>query len=249
MFCRSTCKTSFSLVHIANHCRKISGFFRRFLHQCFHRKKLLAAVPLASELKAPILLTTTSTVPEVTLNEIKRLGAKNVIIVGGEGVVDAQAQAALKKRGVSIERLCGDTRYETTVEIAKKLEKLNGKKPEEVFLVYANNFADALSVNSAAAIKNAPIIYLSTKGTINKTSKAYLESELQTQVGNYHKALAEVISFARSVNRLCLPVLCCIDKYHLKDVELVGEAKIPVAVISLRESIQLYPTPSLNCSF
>jgi len=34
---------------------------------------------------------------------------------------------------------------------------------------------------------------------------------------------------------LCLPVLCCIDKYHLKDVELVGEAKIPVAVISLRE--------------
>lgn len=65
--------------------------------------------------------------------------------------------------------------------------------------------------------------------------KAYLESELQTQVGNYHKALAEVISFARSVNRLCLPVLCCIDKYHLKDVELVGEAKIPVAVISLRE--------------
>ena len=42
-------------------------------------------------------------------------------------------------------------------------------------MVY-NNFADALSVNPAAAIKNAPIIYLNDKGTINKTSKAYLES-------------------------------------------------------------------------
>ena len=136
----------------------------------------LAAVPLAVKLKAPILLSTVDSVPEVTLNEVKRLGAKNVYIVGGEGVVSAEAAAQFTEQGIKVQRLWGDTRYETAVEIAKKVDQLNGKKPEEVFLVYANKFADALSANTAAAVKNSPIIYLSTKGTINPTSKAYLES-------------------------------------------------------------------------
>ncbi len=136
----------------------------------------LAAVPLAVKLKAPILLSTVDSVPEVTLNEVKRLGAKNVYIVGGEGVVSAEAAAQFTEQGIKVQRLWGDTRYETAVEIAKKVDQLNGKKPEEVFLVYANKFADALSANTAAAVKNSPIIYISTKGTINPTSKAYLES-------------------------------------------------------------------------
>ena len=65
--------------------------------------------------------------------------------------------------------------------------------------------------------------------------KALYESKIENQVDCYKKALKEVISYARSINRLCIPVLCCIDKLHLKDVEKVGEAKIPVGILSLKD--------------
>ena len=43
-----------------------------------------------------------------------------------------------------------------------------------MFFVYAGNFADAISVSSVAAIKGAPIIYLSTSGLLNEDTAEYL---------------------------------------------------------------------------
>ena len=43
-----------------------------------------------------------------------------------------------------------------------------------MFFVYGLNYADALSVGGIAAAKNAPIIYLTTKGELNADTAAYL---------------------------------------------------------------------------
>ena len=48
------------------------------------------------------------------------------------------------------------------------------QKPTDVFFVYGLNYADALSVGGIAAAKNAPIIYLTTKGELNADTAAYL---------------------------------------------------------------------------
>jgi putative cell wall-binding protein len=129
---------------------------------------------LAKNMNAPILLTNLKTLPAETLAEIKRLKAKNVIILGGTGAVGEEVESALKKEGLKTERIAGATRFETATKIAEKMQKLSGKAPEDVFFVYGLNYADALSVSTVAALKNAPIIYLTTKGNLNADTAAYL---------------------------------------------------------------------------
>lgn len=130
----------------------------------------LAGVPLAYQKNAPILLTNTHSLDAATLAEIKRLEAKNVIILGGEGVIDKQVEYALAKENITTQRIAGKTRYSTAAAIAQELND----GPEEVFLVYGLGYADALSVSPVAAAKNAPIIYLNTNGELNADTAAYL---------------------------------------------------------------------------
>ena len=133
----------------------------------------LAGVPLAYAKSAPILLAQKDILSSDTKDEIKRLGAKNVILLGGEGVISKQIEAELKNTGIEMTtRICGSNRFGTAAAIASELNK----KPTEIFFVYAGDFADALSVSTAAAIKNAPVIYLKTKGELDNYTKKYLSS-------------------------------------------------------------------------
>ena len=72
----------------------------------------------------------------------------------------------------AVQRFAGENRYTTAAIVSSK----TFEKADTVVIAFGENYPDALSVNPTAAIKNAPIIYLNDKGTINKTSKAYLES-------------------------------------------------------------------------
>jgi putative cell wall-binding protein/C1A family cysteine protease len=130
----------------------------------------LAGVSLATKLKAPILLTNTKTLDATTLAEIKRLNAKNVIILGGTGAISDEVKKELENNGLTTERIAGASRFGTATAIAEKLNE----NPTDVFFVYYDGFADALSVSPIAASKNAPIIYLSTNGELHPDTAAYL---------------------------------------------------------------------------
>ena len=130
----------------------------------------LAGVPLATKLNAPLLLTSDKSLHASTLAEIKRLGAKKVIILGGVAAISEAVEKALQAENLETERVFGNSRYGTATAIAEKLNE----NPTDIFFVYANNYPDALSVSSVAAAKNAPIIYLSTNGKINADTAAYL---------------------------------------------------------------------------
>ncbi|MBQ1903010.1 MAG: cell wall-binding repeat-containing protein, partial [Ruminococcus sp.] len=135
----------------------------------------LAGVPLAKAMNAPILLTTLKTLPAETLAEIERLNAKKVIILGGTSAVSADVEKALTDKKLEVERIAGTTRFETAAKIADKMQQQNeNKAPTDVFFVYYNGFADALSVSAAAAVKGAPIVYLTTNGALNPDTAAYL---------------------------------------------------------------------------
>ncbi|MBQ2581389.1 MAG: cell wall-binding repeat-containing protein, partial [Ruminococcus sp.] len=131
----------------------------------------LAGVPLAKSLNAPILLATDKSLPRETTNALEKLGTKNVIILGGYGAIGEQVEKTLNNQGITTERYEGKSRFGTAAAIAEKLSK----KPTSVFFVYYNDFPDALSASTVAAIKNAPIIYLTTKGDIHPDTAAYLE--------------------------------------------------------------------------
>ncbi len=132
----------------------------------------LAGVPLAASLNAPILLTNKDTLPEETLGEIKRLGANEVIVLGGEGAISNNVVKTLTDNKLTVKRYAGTSRFGTATKIASKL----GSEPKEIFFVYGLNYADALSVSTVAAVKNAPIIYLKTNGELDKETADYLKS-------------------------------------------------------------------------
>ena len=134
----------------------------------------LAGVPLAKKNKAPILLTLKNSVPDSTMAELKRLLPKNILILGGEGVITQKVIDTLKNTkelfDCSITRVCGINRYGTAVETAK----LVNSSPTEIFFVCGSGYPDALSAGTVAAIKNAPIIYLNTNGSMEANTAAYL---------------------------------------------------------------------------
>jgi putative cell wall-binding protein len=114
----------------------------------------LAGAPLAFKMDAPILLTTQKQLPSVTKNEIKKLNAKKVYILGGPKAIEFRVEKELKEMGLTVERIYGNDRYETAVEIAKRL----GSSKDEVIVATGVDFPDALAVASYAAANNAPIL-------------------------------------------------------------------------------------------
>ena len=137
----------------------------------------LAAVPFASSSRnynQPILLTKKDSLPDETLAEIKRLGAKSVTILGGEGAVSETVENKLKKEGLETSRIAGKNRFETATLLAYAFANYRFRGPKDVFFVYYNNYADALAAGAAAAAKNAPILYLKTNGEIDAETEKVL---------------------------------------------------------------------------
>ena len=132
----------------------------------------LAGVPLAKKYNAPILLTATKSLPTETLEEIQRLEATDVIILGGTNAISNDVEKLLKDKGLNTKRIQGTSRFGTATAIADELNKA----PEELFFVYAFNFADALSASTVAAINGSPVVYLKTKGSIDADTAKYLAS-------------------------------------------------------------------------
>lgn len=113
----------------------------------------LAAGPLAKLLDAPILLTQKDALPQITKDEMDRLGVKTVYIIGGIGVISYAVEGAT---GKSVERLAGRDRYETAVAVAQKIKALGGSA-DEVILVRGDDYADALA--AGAVQKAVPILF------------------------------------------------------------------------------------------
>ena len=130
----------------------------------------LTATPLAFAKNAPILLTGKGGLTKATANEIKRLGAKNVILIGGETVLPAKIENDLKALNVKSDRVKGATREETALAIAKRLDGI--KDVSEIAVVNGTTgLADAVSVAAAAAEKGMPILLANPKKGLTASEK------------------------------------------------------------------------------
>lgn len=90
----------------------------------------LSSTPFARVKDAPILLTQKDKLDNRTKLELKRLGVKNVYLIGGINALSQDIEKELKLEGISFERISGNDRYDTSVKLAEKLDK------EKNFLVY-----------------------------------------------------------------------------------------------------------------
>lgn len=135
----------------------------------------LAASGLAGAVGGPIIL-----VPRITSAddprlipieyEIDRLGVSTVYIVGGTAAVSSAVESVLTARVTLVKRLGGATRYSTAAKIAEEILELPappGGRPDSVFVVRGDEFADALAVAPYAYAKALPVLL--TRSTVLST--------------------------------------------------------------------------------
>lgn len=114
----------------------------------------LTAAPLADQMDAPILLTRSGALAPGVAEEIARLGATKAIVLGGTKAVSADVVAELEGLELEVDRIGGETRYDTAVAIAAEVET----DGTEAVVVSGLNFPDALSAGSYAAVNDKPIL-------------------------------------------------------------------------------------------
>jgi putative cell wall-binding protein len=134
----------------------------------------MAAIAYAKQKDLPILLTRPNELPEPTLNAIQNLKPNKIIIIGGHMAVSTKVENQLKEIAY-VERIWGETRHETAVETASKIDNLD----TIVITDGENPSVDALIV---AAEYGAPLLYVTGSNVPqraeefiveHKTTKAY----------------------------------------------------------------------------
>lgn len=127
----------------------------------------VSVIPFAKYKDAPILLVGKNSayaqfdfITYETMKEMKRLNPKNIYVIGGE---DAISESRINEIDeymnfkVNIERIGGNNRYETSLEIAKRL----GDVSEIAVVNGMTGISDAVSIAPYAADKKIPIVLAS----------------------------------------------------------------------------------------
>ncbi len=167
----------------------------------------LASSVLAGALDAPILLTMPDNLREEAAGAIEELGASEAIILGGEIAVSAEVEEDLENMELEVERIAGESRFETATEIAEDL-RVKEQIEDYAFIVNGTATPDAL-VSGAAAFKDqAPILQVSQDDVPEVTEEAIGElgiEELYLVGGDAvisHEVELKLQNYTDEINRL-----------------------------------------------
>jgi N-acetylmuramoyl-L-alanine amidase len=117
----------------------------------------IAASGLAAHERHPILLVGRDDLPAATLKALRWGRISSVTIVGGPAAVSDGVAAQLEAEGLSVTRRGGDTRYDTSVEVARHAEA-RGLSPARTLVVTGGAWPDALAAGPAAAARDANVV-------------------------------------------------------------------------------------------
>lgn len=134
----------------------------------------LGGAALAGVLDAPVLLTEPDELPQAVTDEIDRLGATDVIIVGGVGAVSQAVENAIDE-ALTVERIFGADRYQTADVVAARVIEEQGEGFAGVALVATGDqFADALAAAPLAAAQGWPLYLVHPSTGLSDASKTAL---------------------------------------------------------------------------
>lgn len=134
----------------------------------------LTASLLARILDCPILLNNPKYLEKETKEEIIRLGAKDIILVGQENALSKEVKMELDKLDQDkAERIGGKDRYETSALLAKRVAGLIGGV-DQAIVASGEDFPDALASAPLSGKKVAPIL-LTRKESLPKSVDAMIK--------------------------------------------------------------------------
>ena len=139
----------------------------------------MTASVLAKLKDAPILLNPTDKLDSRVADEIKRLGAEEIIIVGGQNSVSEKVREELKAydSDKNVERIAGADRYGTSEMVAKRVVGITGKKNTGV-VASGQVFPDALSVGTFASRDGYPILLVKKDSIPSQIERAIKDLEI-----------------------------------------------------------------------
>jgi minor extracellular protease Epr len=137
----------------------------------------LSAAPLAYKEDAPILLTEPNSLNGLTKQEMIRLGAKNAIIIGGNGSVSDSVMAEIQSMGISVRRINGTNRFDVSRNIANEMGSF-----QTAIITNGLNFPDALSIAPYASMNGYPILLTKPDELPTETSEILNEKEVKNTI-------------------------------------------------------------------
>ena len=133
----------------------------------------------------PLLLTAPDDVRADVGAELERLGAEEVILLGGEAALDASVEDELVSEGFDVSRLAGPTRLETAVEVAALAADPDTAIVARAFASGGDGsqaFADALAAGGWAAEQGWPTYLTQTDQLSGSTREALADSAVETVI-------------------------------------------------------------------
>lgn len=116
----------------------------------------LASSSLSRAFNAPILYVNKDSLPDVTLNELNRLGVQNVFLIGGNEVISTKVERQLQPL-FGIRRLWGATAIDTAREVANAAR--TQAQGDTALLASVRAPQDGLIAGAYASRNTAPIFY------------------------------------------------------------------------------------------
>lgn len=140
----------------------------------------MTASVLAKLKDAPILLNPTNKLDPRVGAEIKRLGASEVIIVGGQNSISEKVREELRiyDADKDVERIAGHDRYGTSEMVARRVVGITGKKNKAV-VASGEVFPDALAVGTYASREGYPILLVRKDLVPTQITKAIKDLEIK----------------------------------------------------------------------
>lgn len=137
----------------------------------------LASGSLSATLGAPLLLTDPAALPALVRDELARLEARTIWILGGERAVSAEVAATLDEDGYEVRRVAGGNRFETARTIARSPEPATR---ETVALVWDQDWPAAVAAGALAASADRVPTLLTHQNDLPRVTSDTLE-ELGTR--------------------------------------------------------------------
>jgi putative cell wall-binding protein len=136
----------------------------------------LAAGPAAAKVGAPVLLSQAAGVYGDVLDEIGRLGAKRIVIVGGDAAIGQHAEAQLAQAvgSAHVVRLGGSNRVATSELVARWAFGSSGAK--QAMVVTGWSFPDALTAGAAIGTQGPVLLVNGETGHLGADTTATLKS-------------------------------------------------------------------------
>ncbi len=149
-----------------------------YIANAYNYPDSLSGGAVASSKENPVLLTKPNKIGKDVKALIKSKKIKNVVVVGGKGVISEELFNELTTYGKDVVRLSGKNRYETSLEVAKSSDQTIST----VYFASGRNFPDALT-GSVLAGKEGSVVLLVSKNDISEKIVEYIESLNTVRVG------------------------------------------------------------------